>query len=166
MYLVSDLQFQTYSHTRGSEQAQITISRRAFVVVVFVSPRHCRLSFASAEQLSSPLSKLGRKKSTEVFVPCSTAKGRHSAVQSSTACCVHCVDCKRNINNHVPGFPFCKSQNSTKPTAPQRLFIFREREIGVTHPLVRDSRPDIIAWPAPPPQPLAILRGNVRYLKS
>ncbi|VDP03695.1 unnamed protein product [Heligmosomoides polygyrus] len=41
---------------------------------------------------------------------------------------------------------------------------FREpREIAVAIPLVRDSRPDIAAWPAPPPTvPLTCISGNVR----
>ncbi|VDL82000.1 unnamed protein product [Nippostrongylus brasiliensis] len=41
---------------------------------------------------------------------------------------------------------------------------FREpREIAVAIPLVRDSRPDIAAWPAPPQNvPLTCISGNVR----
>lgn len=43
---------------------------------------------------------------------------------------------------------------------------FREpREIAVAIPLVRDSRPDIAAWPAPPPTvPLTCISGNVRWV--
>ncbi|VDM74669.1 unnamed protein product [Strongylus vulgaris] len=40
---------------------------------------------------------------------------------------------------------------------------FREPAIAVAIPLVRDSRPDIAAWPAPPQNvPLTCISGNVR----